>query len=76
MMGQETSAKLEENSINKIKNQRDEELSRMDKESPKRKQETKCQKMKKIMQPESSHNSLAQFGRWNNIVFSSIIIVE
>ena len=32
--------------------------------------------MKKIMQPESSHNSLAQFGRWNNIVFSSIIIVE
>ena len=42
MMGQETSAKLEENSINKIKNQRDEELNRMDKESPKRKQETKC----------------------------------
>ena len=42
MMGQETSAKLEENSINKIKNQRDEELNRMDKESAKRKQETKC----------------------------------
>ena len=42
MMGQETSAKLEENSINKIKNQRDEELNHMDKESPKRKQETKC----------------------------------
>ena len=42
MMGQETSAKLEENSINKIKNQRDEELNRMDKESPKWKQETKC----------------------------------
>lgn len=41
-MGQETSAKLEENSINKIKNQRDEELNRMDKESRKRKQETKC----------------------------------
>ena len=42
MMGQETSAKLEENSINKIKNQRDEELNLMDKESRKRKQETKC----------------------------------
>lgn len=41
-MGQETSAKLEENSINKIKNQRDEELNCMDKESPKRKQEIKC----------------------------------